>query len=75
MIKDHKLVPNQEARLGAIKQRKLQVQLWWEKNCCNLILAITVSAYNTSELNSYTTQVNIESLPGEDINVAHSGKV
>ena len=31
MIKDHNLVPNQEARLGYIHQKKLQAIVWRDK--------------------------------------------
>ena len=31
-IKYHNLVPNQEAQLCAIQQRKLQALVWWAKD-------------------------------------------
>ena len=32
MIKDHNLVPNQEARFGAIQQCTLKALVWWAKD-------------------------------------------
>ena len=43
MIKDDNLVPNQEAILGNIQQRKLQALVWWEKDIQHSILAIIES--------------------------------
>ena len=46
MIKDHNLVPNKEAHLGAIQQRKLQVLMWWESYCHCRGLVITAATWN-----------------------------
>ena len=32
MIKDHNSVPGQEARMGAVHQRKIQALIWWVKD-------------------------------------------
>ena len=75
MITDHNLVPNQEARLGTIHQRKIQAIVRWERylHCCRL--ACTTAAWTAEYLTSYITQINKKCLLVEDIKVAHPGKV
>ena len=75
MIKDHNLVPNQEARLGPIQQRKLQLPVWWENYFQNRDLVIIVATWTAAELTSFITQINIDSPSGEDIKVTHPGKL
>ena len=52
MIKDHNSLPNQEARLDAIQQRKLQALVWWEKDLQRCGLEIIAAAWNTEYLTS-----------------------
>ena len=59
MIKDHNLVPNKEAHLGAIQQRKLQALVWWENYFQHSGLLITEDAWTAAELTSSITQINI----------------
>ena len=61
MIKYNNLVPNKEAHLGSIQQRKLQALVWWEKDFQCRGLAIITSAWTTAELTSFITQINIYS--------------
>ena len=75
MIKDHNLVPNQEARLGANQQHKIQVLVYWEKYRQSCGLAIIAAAWTATDLKSYTTKINIELPLVGDIKVAHPGKV
>ena len=55
MIKDHNLLPIQEARLGDIQQHKLLSLVWWAKERQCHGLAIIAPAWTTSELKSSTT--------------------
>ena len=75
MIKDHNLVPNEEARLGAIQRHKLQALGWWAKDTQHRGLEIIVAAWTAAEPTSSIMHINIESLLGRDIKVAHPGKV
>ena len=61
MIKDHNLVPNKEAHLGAIQQRKFQALLWWTKDFHHCGIASNAAPWATSELTRFITQINIES--------------
>ena len=59
IIKDHNLVPNKEACLVTIQQIKLKALVWREKDCQSHGLAIIMTSWNTAELTSSTTQINI----------------
>ena len=48
MIKDCNLVPNQEARLLDIQQRKLQALVWWAKDLQRHGLTISVASWTTA---------------------------
>ena len=61
MIKYNNLVPNKEARLGAIQKCKLQSLVWWVKYCQNRGLEITAAAWTTAEIIISITKINIES--------------
>ena len=74
MIKDHNSVPNQEARLGAVQQRKLQALIWWSKDRQRRGLPITAADWTAAELATSITQINIDA-PGSDTKVTHPGKV
>ena len=71
MIKDHNLVLNKEARLGAIQQRKLQVLVWWTKDFQISDIVIIASVQTAAELTSSITQINIEYPLGGQMKVAH----
>ena len=60
MIKDHNLVPNQEALLVTIQQRKLQALMWWLKDCQHCGLVMITAAWTATDLTSSVTQINIE---------------
>ena len=59
MIKDHNLVPNQEACVGAIQKCKLQELECWAKDRHRHGLAITVDAWTAAELTIITMKINI----------------
>ena len=75
MIKDNNLVTNEEARLGAIQQLKLQVLVWWSNDIQSHLLAIIVAKWTAVELKSPITQINIDSSSGGDIKLAHPAKL
>ena len=75
MIKDHNSVPNQEARLGAIHQRKLEVLVWLVRDFQRCGLKITAEVWNKEEMMSYITQINKDSQSIGDIKVSHYGKL
>ena len=75
MIKDHNLFPNKESHLDAIQQHRLQVLVWWAKNCHSHGLEIMMTAWNEEYLTSSITQINIESPLGGEIKVAHPGEM
>ena len=74
IMKNHNMVPNQEAHLGAIQQRKLQALVWWAKNFQHHCPEIITGAWASTELISSIMQINIESPLEGDIKVAHPGK-
>ena len=55
VIKDNNSLPNQEAHLGPIKQRNLQVLVWWAKDCQNTGLEIIAAAWTAAELTGFIT--------------------
>ena len=75
MINDHNLVPNQDARFGAIQQSKLQALVWWAKDIQRLGLVIIAAAWTGAYMTSSIMKINIESPSIGDIKVAQSGKV
>ena len=75
MIKDHNLVPNQEARLCTIQKHKLQALVCWSKDNQCRGLEINADTWNTSDLTSSITHINIESPLGGYIKLAHPGKL
>ena len=75
MIKYNNLVPNQESRVGAIQQRKLQALVLWAKDHQSRGLAIIHVAWTAVDIISSVTQINIHSPSVGNIKVAHPGKV
>ena len=75
IMKDPYLDPNQEARLGAIQQKKLQVLVWRTKYCHHCGFENIMAAWTAAELKSFITQINIESTLGGYIKVAHPVKM
>ena len=69
------MVPNKEARLGTIQKHKLQVLVWWAKDCHCRTLAIIEATWNAASLKGSNPQINIEAPTGGYIKVAHPYKV
>ena len=75
MIKDHYSMSNQDVLLGAIQHCKSQALVGWAKDRHQHGLAIIEATWTAAELKSSITKINIESLSGGDIKVAHTSKV